>query len=192
MIDIKLSPPREGTRGGREHFKWEDLKGQSSNERDYYLGNSVKIGQLKRRDKFYKHDWYLKPESKDSTENVMDEIELIKLYEKQVMEEVLGTRPKKLTLLKERPTRVEELRALLADSEPKLEDTAPISQPSRHSRSRKGRSRSRSRDHHRKRSTSRSNSRRHRTSRHRNRHYHKSSSKHRHSLDAKRDRGPRR
>eukprot|EP00375_Theileria_parva_P000393 XP_763062.1 hypothetical protein [Theileria parva strain Muguga] len=90
MIDLKLSPPREGTRGGREQFKWEDLKSHDLKDREHYLGHSVKVGLLERKNKFYKHDWYLKKDSKSHTDTLEeDEAELTRLYEQEIMQEML-------------------------------------------------------------------------------------------------------
>lgn len=113
MIDLKLSPPREGNRGGREQFKWEDLKGHDLKDREYYLGHSVKVGLLKRKNTFYKHDWYLQSDSATSKPQEDEELELTKKYEDEVMQEMLGMKPKRLMLLKSKPTSVQQLRAIL-------------------------------------------------------------------------------
>ncbi|UKJ89242.2 hypothetical protein MACJ_002490 [Theileria orientalis] len=118
MLDIKLSPPREGTRGGREQFKWEDLKSHDLKDREHYLGHSVKVGLLERKNKFYKHDWYLRKESSghtesDSKDEKLDEQELTRRYEEEIMQEMLGMKPKRLMLLKSRPTDLKQLAQLL-------------------------------------------------------------------------------
>ncbi|EAN30779.2 Kinase phosphorylation family protein [Theileria parva strain Muguga] len=111
MIDLKLSPPREGTRGGREQFKWEDLKSHDLKDREHYLGHSVKVGLLERKNKFYKHDWYLKKDSKSHTDTLEeDEAELTRLYEQEIMQEMLGAKPRRLMLLKSKPTDPKQLK----------------------------------------------------------------------------------
>lgn len=111
-MDIRLSPPREGVRGGREQFKWDDVKNYATKEREHYLGHSVKIGMLKHKNKFYKHDWYMKGTG-DREGDPSEELSLIKMYEDELMQEMLGAKPKRLMLLPSRPTDVESLRKLL-------------------------------------------------------------------------------
>lgn len=41
-----MNPIREGNRGGRGLFSWEDVKQMPYKERECYLGASVKIGFL--------------------------------------------------------------------------------------------------------------------------------------------------
>ncbi|CDR97242.1 hypothetical protein, conserved [Babesia bigemina] len=132
-MDIRLSPPREGVRGGREQFKWDEVKKYLTKEREHYLdcesflGHSVKIGMIEHKNKFYKHDWYMKDEGLGNTSDAADEMKLIKLYEDELMQEMLGAIPKRLMLLKSRPTDVATLRTLLnVDNEPKhaLEDSS--------------------------------------------------------------------
>eukprot|EP00371_Babesia_bovis_P002851 XP_001611498.1 hypothetical protein [Babesia bovis T2Bo] len=138
-MDIRLSPPREGTRGGREQFKWEDIKNCDNKEREHYLGHSVKIGTVKYKNHFYKHDWYLKNDNKATEGDPNEELQLIKLYEDELMLEMLGSKPKRLMLLKSRPTDVESLRKLVGDGEKpnlpsdgvRLEDTK-LKQSNRH------------------------------------------------------------
>ncbi|GIX61711.1 kinase phosphorylation protein [Babesia caballi] len=113
-MDIRLSPPREGARGGREQFKWDDVKSYATKEREHYLGHSVKIGMLKHKNKFYKHDWYLNQDGTNRVDDASDELHLIKLYENELMEEMLGSKPKRLMLLKSRPSDCDSLRKLLS------------------------------------------------------------------------------
>ncbi|GBE59285.1 kinase phosphorylation protein, putative [Babesia ovata] len=112
-MDIRLSPPREGVRGGREQFKWDEVKKYFTKEREHYLGHSVKIGMIEHKNKFYKHDWYMKDEGLGDTSDAAEEMKLIKLYEDELMQEMLGAIPKRLMLLKSRPTDVATLRKLL-------------------------------------------------------------------------------
>lgn len=87
-MDIRLSPPREGVRGGREQFKWEDVKSYGTKDREHYLGHSVKIGMVKYKNHFYKHDWYMK-EAATADQDEPDEVALVKLYEDELMQEML-------------------------------------------------------------------------------------------------------
>lgn len=50
----------------------------------------MKVGLLERKNKFYKHDWYLKKDSKSHTDTLEeDEAELTRLYEQEIMQEML-------------------------------------------------------------------------------------------------------
>ncbi|OEH76739.1 trichohyalin [Cyclospora cayetanensis] len=95
-VYIKQSPPREGVRGGWEDFNWESLKSQSNAERDYYLGASAKVG-ICTRGKFEKFDWWTKKkEPAGQTDAAEDELQRVKRFEQQLLEEALGRRPRHL------------------------------------------------------------------------------------------------
>ena len=56
---------RPGVRGGRDQFKWDDLKNMKYQDREQYLGFSAKIGYLDKGGKWKKKDWYIKNKSGD-------------------------------------------------------------------------------------------------------------------------------
>ncbi|KFH03992.1 kinase phosphorylation protein [Toxoplasma gondii VAND] len=92
-VYIRQSPPREGVRGGREDFKWNSLT--TSQDYDYYLGASVKIGLHSRGGKFVKHDWWTKQRG-GTTGDLDEEMQRVKHFEDQLMGEALGQKPKNL------------------------------------------------------------------------------------------------
>ncbi|KEP64068.1 UNVERIFIED_CONTAM: hypothetical protein HHA_319670 [Hammondia hammondi] len=92
-VYIRQSPPREGVRGGREDFKWDSLT--TSQDYDYYLGASVKIGLHSRGGKFVKHDWWTKQRG-GSAGDLDEEMQRVKQFENQLMGEALGQKPKNL------------------------------------------------------------------------------------------------
>lgn len=94
-VYIKQSPPREGTRGGWEDFNWDSLKSQSNADRDYYLGASAKVGVCT-RGRFEKFDWWTKKKEIGIVEGVDDELQRVKRFEHQLLEEALGQRPRHL------------------------------------------------------------------------------------------------
>ncbi|PFH36225.1 hypothetical protein BESB_044170 [Besnoitia besnoiti] len=93
-VYIRQSPPREGVRGGREDFKWESLT--SSQDYDYYLGASTKIGLHSRGGRFVKNDWWTKQRGGASTTELDEELQRVKNFENELMGEALGQKPKNL------------------------------------------------------------------------------------------------
>ena len=49
---------RGGVRGGKDQFKWDDIRDMSYKERECYLGYTTKIGYLDKGGKWRKGDWY--------------------------------------------------------------------------------------------------------------------------------------
>lgn len=79
-------PPRGGSRGGRDQFNWEAVKGDK--DREYYLGHSVKAlaGRWQKGKDVY---WYTREKQQDQpTGTVDDEIRAVKDKEDQLMAEV--------------------------------------------------------------------------------------------------------
>jgi len=93
---------REGTRGGREDFKWSEVKDMSFNDRQCYLGASTKIGEMGKFGKFTTTDWY--NQQRDKTVEIDEEREAVQQFEEELMQEALGLRPKKHMLAKQQMT----------------------------------------------------------------------------------------
>ncbi|EGR27065.1 multiple myeloma tumor-associated, putative [Ichthyophthirius multifiliis] len=64
---------RDGVRGGRDQFKWDNVRQMTHKDREQYLGQTLKIGFLDKGGKWRKKDWYLK--SKGQQQNEIDEIQ---------------------------------------------------------------------------------------------------------------------
>ncbi len=52
------NPIRDGCRGGRDMFKWDDVRLMPYKERECYLGASVKLGYLDKGGRWRKKDWW--------------------------------------------------------------------------------------------------------------------------------------
>lgn len=79
-------PPRGGSRGGRDQFNWDAVKGDK--DREYYLGHSVKAltGRWQKGKDVY---WYTRDkEEAQSAGAVNHELEAVKDKEAQLMAEV--------------------------------------------------------------------------------------------------------
>ena len=89
--------PRGGTRGGKDQFNWDDVKGDK--DREYYLGHSLKasVGRWQRGKDIL---WYTREKEKDGGAQMSDadrakaEIAAIKAAEEQSMAEALGLKPR--------------------------------------------------------------------------------------------------
>lgn len=110
---------REGCRGGREQFKWNQIQEQDFKDREQYLGQSTKVGLMGKFGRYYVHDWYSR--KRERPEDLKDELDTVKAYEEQLMQEALGLKPKKLMLSKKQLTE-EEVQELLKRDEDKSED----------------------------------------------------------------------
>lgn len=51
---------RGGNRGGKDQFKWEEVRSMSYKDRECYLGYTAKIGFLDKGGKWRKGDWFKK------------------------------------------------------------------------------------------------------------------------------------
>jgi len=110
---------REGCRGGREQFKWNQIKDQDFKDREQYLGSSTKVGLMGKFGRYYVHDWFAR--SRDQPENIKEELQSVQAYEEELMQEALGLKPKKLMLSKKQLNE-EELKEFLKRDDDKRED----------------------------------------------------------------------
>ena len=83
---------RGGTRGGRDQFKWNDIKQMSYKDRECYLGYTSKIGYLDKGGKWKKGDWYknINRKKKIKKNDLKKKLQEIKRKEKERMEIALG------------------------------------------------------------------------------------------------------
>jgi len=101
---------KDGCRGGREQFTWTSIKEQEYKDRESYLGQSMKVGQMGKFGKYYMHDWYAR--KRDTTASIAEERGAVQAYEEELMQEALGLKPKKLLLAKKQMNE-EELKEFL-------------------------------------------------------------------------------
>ena len=86
---MRDGPARGGTRGGKDQFSWESVKGDK--DREYYLGHSVKasVGRWQKGKDLL---WYTRG-SGDGPGGPADEIAAVKAAEERAMAEALGLAP---------------------------------------------------------------------------------------------------
>ncbi|KAJ6803363.1 multiple myeloma tumor-associated protein 2-like protein [Iris pallida] len=89
-------PSRGGVRGGRDQFKWDDVK--VDKHRENYLGHSIKapVGRWQKGKDLH---WYArdKKSEQQNADLAREEIKRIKEEEEQAMREALGLAPKRST-----------------------------------------------------------------------------------------------
>ncbi|WVZ91673.1 hypothetical protein U9M48_037815 [Paspalum notatum var. saurae] len=90
-------PTRGGVRGGRDQFKWDDVK--VDKHRENYLGHSVKapVGRWQKGKDLF---WYTRDKKSDTDDALKEEIRRVKEEEEQAMREALGLAPKRSNLPK--------------------------------------------------------------------------------------------
>lgn len=111
---------REGCRGGRENFKWNDIKEQDFKDREQYLGASTKVGLMGKFARYYVNDWYAK--KRDTATSIEEERGTVQKFEDELMQEALGLKPKKLLLAKKQLTE-EEIKEYLKPEAEKTSQT---------------------------------------------------------------------
>lgn len=87
-------PSRGGVRGGRDQFKWDDVK--VDKHRENYVGHSIRapVGRWQKGKDLF---WYTRDKKSEAAdvEAVKEEIRRIKEEEEQAMREALGLAPKR-------------------------------------------------------------------------------------------------
>nr|XP_010943772.1 multiple myeloma tumor-associated protein 2 homolog isoform X2 [Elaeis guineensis] len=87
-------PTRGGVRGGRDQFKWDDVK--VDKHRENYVGHSIKapVGRWQKGKDLF---WYTRDKKSEASDMgaVKEEIRRIKEEEEQAMREALGLAPKR-------------------------------------------------------------------------------------------------
>lgn len=87
-------PSRGGVRGGRDQFKWDDVK--VDKHRENYLGHSIKapVGRWQKGKDLF---WYARDKNGQGTDQdaLKAEIQKVKEEEEQLMREALGLAPKR-------------------------------------------------------------------------------------------------
>lgn len=99
---IKDDNIRPGNRGGRDQFKWDDVRMMNNKDRESYLGVSQSIGFLDKGGKWRKRDWWqsFKPDNKINRKKLNEEREKIKYEEEQLLMNAIyggNTNPKNYT-----------------------------------------------------------------------------------------------
>jgi hypothetical protein len=90
-----FAPVREGNRGGRGLFSWEDVRAMSYKDRECYLGSTVSLGFLDKGGRWRKKDWWTKGRETTDTQDLKEEIKRIKAEEEIQMKRALGIGPQK-------------------------------------------------------------------------------------------------
>ena len=100
-MDITDKKGREGVRGGREQFRWDALKSQSYKDREQYLGYTTKLGVIGKFGQYQRNDWWrTSSESSNVADLRTEEKARAKKLEEELMQEALGSKPKRLLLAK--------------------------------------------------------------------------------------------
>lgn len=88
---IKDENVRPGNRGGRDQFKWDDVRMMNNKDRESYLGVSQSIGFLDKGGKWRKRDWWhnFKPDTRVNQKKLQEERDKIKKEEEQMLMDAL-------------------------------------------------------------------------------------------------------
>jgi hypothetical protein len=81
---------RDGNRGGRGLFSWENVRVMSYKDRECYLGSTVNLGFLDKGGRWRKKDWWTRPREQNSTETLDEELRRVREEDDLKMQEALG------------------------------------------------------------------------------------------------------
>ena len=103
---IKEENVRPGNRGGRDLFKWDDIRLLNNKDRESYLGVTQSIGFLDKGGKWRKRDWWLEfdPNKKSDREMMKMEQDLIRKEEDKMFQEMLNPNLKNKPVGKSAPS----------------------------------------------------------------------------------------
>ncbi len=89
-----FSPVREGNRGGKDQFKWDDVRLLPYKERECYLGVTNKLGYLDKGGKWRRRDWWLDfaegGGENQLNQQMRDEISQVKKEDEALIRQKLG------------------------------------------------------------------------------------------------------
>lgn len=86
---------RDGNRGGRGLFSWEDVRVMSYKDRECYLGSTVNLGFLDKGGRWRKKDWWTKERDKVDSNGLQEELKQVREEDERRMLEALGGRTPK-------------------------------------------------------------------------------------------------
>mmetsp|Transcript_19792 Transcript_19792/g.36480 ORF Transcript_19792/g.36480 Transcript_19792/m.36480 type:complete len:186 (-) Transcript_19792:9070-9627(-) len=86
---------RDGNRGGRGLFSWEDVRVMSYKDRECYLGSTVNLGFLDKGGRWRKKDWWTKESERLTNEDLDEEYKRVREEDERRMLEALGGRSSK-------------------------------------------------------------------------------------------------
>merc|ERR1712176_215743 len=76
-----------GNRGGREYFKWNQVKEMDNIDRDYYIGHSV-MATMGRWQTYKDVLWYTRKGKEDECRSLNEELSSIRKVEKETMKAI--------------------------------------------------------------------------------------------------------
>src|SRR5574343_1156989 len=94
------APIREGNRGGRGLFSWEDVRAMSYRDRECYLGSTLSLGYLDKGGRWRKRDWWTKKDSAEDRQ--VDDTNDVRKQDIDHIKQALG-----ITEKKKQPKKVE-------------------------------------------------------------------------------------
>lgn len=105
---IKEENIRNGNRGGRNLFNWNDVRLMNNRDRESYLGASQIIGYLDKGGKWCKSDWWINYKNTNNLSNciknkdtLLDEQKEIRKQEKEKLYEAIYGKKKKNNVINE-------------------------------------------------------------------------------------------
>ena len=109
-----FTPIREGNRGGRGLFSWEDVRGMSYRDRECYLGSTLSLGYLDKGGRWRKRDWWTKKDSAEDRQ--VDNTDEVRKNDVDQIKVALGITERKKQPKKVELTEKEKLNLLRKES----------------------------------------------------------------------------